>query len=138
MTMRSGFNMHHSNLQGFLSATVWDEKNGSSLSLLSALARLGLDPWREAAQLADMPRTAAATALSSILAQLPGNDLKSSDQALLSQRLVQFLPEGGSRLDAEQQGTSNQQGKDSKFQQLAIGIALSALVIAMQMNGWLF
>ena len=42
MAMRSAFNMHHSDLQNFLFAPVWDEKNGTTLSILSALAERSL------------------------------------------------------------------------------------------------
>ena len=73
MTMRGGLNLQHSDLQEFLFAPIWNEKNGTPLSILSALARLGMDPWGEAARLADMPRAAAASALAVILAKLPGN-----------------------------------------------------------------
>ena len=34
----------------FLFATVCEEANGMQLSVLSALARLNLDPWEEAAR----------------------------------------------------------------------------------------
>ena len=95
--MRAGFNLHHSDLQEFLFAPIWDEKNGTPLSILSALARLGMDPWGEAARLADMPRAAAASALAAILAKLPRNEPEVPDYAKISQHLVQFLPEGGSK-----------------------------------------
>ena len=108
MAMRSAFNMHHSDLQNFLFAPVWDEKNGTTLSILSALARLDMDPWREAARLADMPRSVAATTLASILAKLPGDNLKLSDSATLSQRLVEFLPEGRSNAGTETTGGREQ------------------------------
>lgn len=39
----------------FLYATVCEERNEMPLSLISALARLDLDPWTEAADLAGMP-----------------------------------------------------------------------------------
>jgi hypothetical protein len=39
----------------FLYAPVDEEGNGVLLSVLSALARLDVDPWREAAELARMP-----------------------------------------------------------------------------------
>lgn len=72
MAMRAGFNLHHSDLQEFLSAPVWDEKSGTPLSILSAMARLGMDPWGEAARLAEMPRAGAAAALAAILPGCPG------------------------------------------------------------------
>ncbi|EWY41842.1 hypothetical protein N825_24260 [Skermanella stibiiresistens SB22] len=111
--------------------------------MLSALARLDLDPWREAARLADMPRSSAAAALASILERLPADHLKSSDREKLSQRLVEFLPEGGSNAGAETTGdaTTGAQTGDQKaggWPNLAVGIGLGAVMLILQMNGWLF
>jgi hypothetical protein len=41
------------------------------LSVLSALARLDLDPWREPAELAQMPKQAAKQRLTSLIEMLP-------------------------------------------------------------------
>jgi hypothetical protein len=138
VAMRSAFNMHHSDLQNFLFAPVWDEKNGTTLSILSALARLDMDPWREAARLADMPRSVAATTLASILARLPGDNLKLSDSATLSQRLVEFLPEGRSNAGTETTGVGNSDDNGGSWRNIAVGVALAAILVISQMNGWLF
>src|SRR4051812_26940660 len=106
MTMRSGLNMHHPELQEFLFAPIWIEKNGTPLSILSALARLGMDPWGEAARLANLPRAGAASALATILARLPRNEPELPDYAKLSQHLVQLLPEGGSTSSTKQPGNA--------------------------------
>jgi hypothetical protein len=55
----------------FLFASVDPEGEGASLSVLSALARLDVDPWREAAELARMPREVANQRLTSLIAALP-------------------------------------------------------------------
>ena len=39
----------------FLGAPIGEGRNGTPLSVLSALARLDVDPWQEAASLARMP-----------------------------------------------------------------------------------
>ena len=43
----------------FLCAPIGADRNGTGLSVLSALARLNVDPWQEATSLARMPREAA-------------------------------------------------------------------------------
>jgi hypothetical protein len=43
------------------------------LSVLSALARLNLDPWHEAAELSDLPKDTAAQRLAALIALLPGD-----------------------------------------------------------------
>ena len=60
-----------SEFDAFLFAHIGEEKNGMLLSVLSALARLDLDPWREAAELARMPRQIARQRLTSLIEALP-------------------------------------------------------------------
>jgi hypothetical protein len=52
----------------FLMETFGMEENGMALTVLSALARLGLDPWAEAEHLAALPTQAAAAAIARHLA----------------------------------------------------------------------
>jgi hypothetical protein len=56
----------------FLCAPIREDRNGTPLSVLSALARLDVDPWQEAASLARMPRDTAATRLTALIVALPG------------------------------------------------------------------
>ena len=51
----------------FLFATVCEGRDEMPVSVISALARLDLDPWTEAAELASMPAVGAAERLSSLL-----------------------------------------------------------------------
>ena len=60
----------------FLFAEIGEERNGMLLSVVSALARLDLDPWREAASLSRLQIPAATERLSSLLAPLPGSQTK--------------------------------------------------------------
>jgi hypothetical protein len=143
MTMRAGFNLHHSDLQEFLFAPVWEENNGTPLSILSALARLGMDPWGEAARLAEMPRATAASALAAILARLPRSEPEVPDYSGISERLVQFLPQGGSRPSSSTYGTddgSAASGATATVSPQTIGLVAVAAVVAvlLQVNGWLF
>ena len=135
MALRAEFTMHHSGFEQFLSAPIWEEKNGTLLSMLSALARLGVDPWREAARLANMPREGAAAALATLLARLPRNGVELPDYAELAQRLVGFLPERGSPTSADRQGNANGRMGNTKT---GLILALAAVLIILQVNGWLF
>ena len=60
-----------SEFDAFLFAHIGEEKNGMLLSVLSALARLDLDPWREAAELARTPQQTARQRLTSLIEALP-------------------------------------------------------------------
>ena len=54
---------HKSEFDPFLYAPVGEERNGMLLSVLSALARLDVDPWQEAAALTKMPAQDATAAI---------------------------------------------------------------------------
>ncbi len=76
----------------FLFSTIGEERDGMPLSVLSALARLDVDPWDEAARLAELPREAAARALAAIIAALPKVVGLSLDSTAIAARLVALLP----------------------------------------------
>ena len=64
------------------------------LNVVSALIRLGVDPWEEAARLAALPKSLAAEALEPMIARLPIYRRHQSDNLAISQRLVELLPAG--------------------------------------------
>lgn len=81
-----------SEFDDFLLAPIGDDNNGMQLSVLSALARLDVDPWEEAAALARLPRAAATSKLASLLAALPTGPLARPDPATIAVRLIPLLP----------------------------------------------
>ncbi len=68
---RDVFALDRMGLNAFLFAEIGTEPDGSRLTILSALARLGRDPWETAADWAKMSRAAAGEALSACIAQMP-------------------------------------------------------------------
>ncbi len=76
----------------FLYASVDEGGSGALLSVLSALARLDIDPWQEAANLARMSRESAVQRLTSLIAILPGKPLMHLDCSAVAARLVLLLP----------------------------------------------
>jgi len=54
----------------FLYASVGDDQNGMPLTVLSALARMDVDPWEEASKLTQLPPESAVTQLASLLGAL--------------------------------------------------------------------
>lgn len=91
MTLRPEYTLGHSPYNEFLFAAVGEEKTGV-LTVLTALTRLGLDPWREAARLSDLPRETATRALAAKIAMLPEGDWKASESEAIAARLVSWLP----------------------------------------------
>ena len=82
----------------FLYAPVGDDPQGERLSVVSALARLGVDPWDEAARLARMPVNGAVQALSTLLAGLPAGPGPPVDPIQLATHLISLLPRRTPRL----------------------------------------
>jgi len=80
----------------FLYAPIGAEDNKMMLSVLSALSRLNVDPWVEAAQLSALPKHAAARRLASLIERLPGGRWPQADYAAIANRLIQLLPHRGS------------------------------------------
>jgi hypothetical protein len=76
----------------FLFAAIGMERTGSQLSVVSALARLDLDPWDEAARLARMPAEGAARKLSALMAKLPELNAGRPDAGRAAARLIALLP----------------------------------------------
>jgi hypothetical protein len=94
MALRPQFSLIHSEFNEFLFAPVGEEENGTELTVLSALARLGIDPWAEAARLSALPKEAAARALATTIAMLPEGHWTGSDVSAIAARLVSRLRRG--------------------------------------------
>jgi hypothetical protein len=59
----------------FLFEPIGEDKNGMPLSVLSALTRLEVDPWQEAAKLAHLPEETAIQRMASLIVALPDGPL---------------------------------------------------------------
>ena len=90
MTLRPEFTLGHS---PSMLRRGRREQAGVPLTVLSALTRLGFDPWQEAARLSDLPRDTAARAFAVTIAMLPEGDWKAEDSEAIATRLVNWLPE---------------------------------------------
>ncbi len=73
----------------FLYAVLYEDGNGNALTVVSAIARSGADPWAEAARIAKMPKTAALDALAGMIPERSG-----ADGAAIADRLFALLPIG--------------------------------------------
>ncbi len=88
-----------SEFNDFLFASIGEDKNGMPLSVLSALARLDVDPWQEAAALAKLPGGAAAQRLASLIAALPNEPSAHLGSGPIAARLVALLARAASAHD---------------------------------------
>jgi len=92
MVLRSTYAPVLPEMDSFLFARVGEEVNGIPLSVLSALARLGLDPRAEAARLSHLTSKAATSQLARLFAQLPDRPWTSPEIRRIARRLVELLP----------------------------------------------
>jgi hypothetical protein len=76
----------------FLYASIGEDRKGMLLSVLSAFARLDLDPWQEAAGLVRLPREAAIQRLIMLIRALPDTPSMHLDIPSIAARLILLLP----------------------------------------------
>ena len=79
MALPAQFSLLDSELNGFLFAPMGTEESGATLSVLSALTRLNIDPWVEGARLANLPKEAAVRALARVIALFPQEHRSAAD-----------------------------------------------------------
>src|SRR5271155_19523 len=77
----------------FLYASIGEENNGMLLSVLSALARLNVDPWDEASRLARLPREAVIRFMATLIAAQPDGVSARADPEMHARRLSALLPQ---------------------------------------------
>ena len=92
MTLRRSFRRFRPDLDRFLFATVGDEIDRVPLSVISALTRLGLDPWQEAGRLSSLSNREAIEQLARLIAELPGLFRPRGEAREIADRLIQLLP----------------------------------------------
>ena len=68
----------------FLYADVCAEKNGMPLSVLSAMARMNIDPWIEAVKLSKASPAPATRRLAAMIAAVPGGPGAPDDAATVA------------------------------------------------------
>jgi hypothetical protein len=132
MTPAASVSFFNSEFNEFLYAPVGSERNGMTLSLLSALARLNLDPWAEAAGLSRLPKHTAAQKLASLIARLPPGAWAQADCYAIADRLIELLPHpSGSDPSSSKDGRGSRRINLSAAPILiAVALGLAALLIA--------
>jgi hypothetical protein len=80
------------NIEAFLFADIGEQPNGLPLTVLSLLARAGLDPWAEAERLSRLSKSAAVSCMIAEISRAPTGYRSRTDVAELAKRLVAALP----------------------------------------------
>ena len=124
---RTSFLVLASEFDDFLFAPIDEGRNDVPLSVLSALARLDIDPWQEATELAQVSREAATQRLASLIAALPDGPSAHLDPGRIAARLIALLP-GQPSSKTSLGGTLPDVGDVTKFR---AGICMLAVFIVI-------
>jgi hypothetical protein len=81
-----------SEFDAFLFAPLGEDRNGMPVSVVSLLARMNLDPWQEAGDLATLPPEAAASRLACSLDTLTDPILRQANSRSMVLSLLALLP----------------------------------------------
>jgi hypothetical protein len=117
----------------FLFESIGVDQYGRQLSVVSALARLDLDAWAEAAKLARLPRDIAADKLSAFIRRCTELPQAMKDSRKIAARLVELLP-NRTVLPRRTMATTLAPGQAAKLgRSTAMFILFVALVIGVQL-----
>jgi hypothetical protein len=124
-----------SKFDAFLFAPMGEDRNGMLLSVLTVLARLGIDPWLEAAELARLPEEAATQRLTSFIAALPDAETAHPDPPRIAASLIALLPRVtfiGAPSRGTEVGVTAANNSRSLIYMLCFSVAVVALLIGVQ------
>ena len=122
----------------FLYAPVDAGVDGNPLSVLSAFARLGIDPWKEAAELAEMPRDGAQRRLAGVLERLPSRPWVRTESGPIAHRLLNLLPRySPPGIPVTQLTLGKHQVTFSPLLKFVIAVAGAIYLIALVLHTWL-
>ncbi|MDX2485560.1 MAG: hypothetical protein QNK42_18090 [Pseudodonghicola sp.] len=114
----------------FLSAPVGEDRRGTSVTVLSMLARLGVDPWGEASDLAKLPEAAARQRLEELLERFNGVSTPVPDRSRIVLKLLAFLPKPVTSVRSSSDGAS------AKLVFPSLGSPFYWIVAAAMILGW--
>jgi hypothetical protein len=114
----------------FLWADVGEDQAGVRVSVLSMLARLDVDPWDEASNLAKMQDAPARQRLEALLARFKDVPTLMSDRGRIALGLLAFLPRRATPVRPSLDGTAAQPAK------LSFGVSVYWIITAFLLFSW--
>ena len=135
MTQTDVFAFQKSALASFLFAEVGTEANGSQLTVLSVLARLGQDPWEQAGQWVRLPKTTIIDRLTASIAQMPLSEQARLDARKTATRLIQLLPTHTSQSDGSKAVAAGRRRLTGWTPVYLVAVLLAIAIAVSQMMG---
>ncbi len=130
LTSPTSVSQFRSDFDAFLYASVEERSDGPMLSVLSALARMDIDPWQEAAKLARMSRDKAIWRMAALIETLPANPSAHVNSKAIATRLIALLPRQ-IVISVGTTGTSSVPGKSAKIRAVMVLIILNAIFVVI-------
>ncbi len=128
-------NLHPPEFERFLYASVGEDRNGYVVTVLSAFARLGLDPWKETAELVALGRDDARSRLRKLLARFPDVPTLESDHGRVARHLSQLLPDGPTPSTLKRTASTVAVGRPGKSGAIWAVVAIIFMLFQMLMAG---
>lgn len=128
------FALKNSGVDAFLYADIGAELNGSTLTILSMMARLGRDPWAEATRWATLPQAGAIESLAESIDQMPLVPSVLADTRAIAAQLVQLLP--ATARDAQRGGAAKKEASAIP-NWLPVTLLYGAMALGMAVSGFL-
>lgn len=122
----------------FLYAVVGEDRNGASLTVLSALARLDLEPWTEARELARLTRETAQFRLTKHLEAINGTPVLVFASESRAAKLIALLPKSTQPLAINPLEASTKLGAlggINRSQLALVGVVVLAVTIYLAQMG---
>lgn len=117
-------NPHPREFEQFLYASVGEDRNGFSVTVLSTLARLDLDPWTETANLVSLGREGARVRLGALLARFLDVPALASDHGRVARDLSQLLPDAQASRALKQAAASLTDSRTGANGAIWVGLAV--------------
>ena len=136
MAQPNVLNPHPPEFERFLYAPVGQDRNGYVVTVLSTLARLGLDPWKETAELVTLGRDNAQARLGTLLARFRDVPALASDHGKIARDLSQLLPEGQTSGSLKRAASTVANGRPETSGAIWTVIAIIFLLFQMFIVGW--
>jgi hypothetical protein len=121
----------------FLYASVGEDNNGMPLTVLSALARVDVDPWEEASKLTQLPQASAVTQLASLLGALRNVPVVGLDPARIAAALIALLPRSRDRVPPVLKAALAQTSPTKNPAVVSTLLTVMTFVIFMMLSQWL-
>lgn len=130
MALRLPYRPFRPDLDRFLYAAVGEDRDGVPLTLISAFARLDLDPRHEASRLASLAKPEAGAQLAEMILRLPGMSSPLAKARGTADDLIELLPNRAQLREAAHGSRAKGFPITSGKTFWLVGLVLVALVLA--------